>query len=206
MRNGSGPDSIEQDRMRRVGEFMQRSLATSAIQSTRPGLIGAMLADSPVAQFAWIHDKFQEWTHPQKCLPGRSSVNSSCSTMRRFTGSRRRAGRRRTSAMRRMPVGAQHHPAQVPTAVIVFAHDVGLRFAEESGTTSSAGRMSKSAADTSPHSRSRVCCWTTCGSSSGHCGDTTALTPSDAGASHCYSAGRSGRRGPARGRSRRRRG
>ena len=55
---------IEQDRMRRVGELMQREFGYIAIQSTRQGLIDAMLADSPVAQFAWIHDKFQEWTHP----------------------------------------------------------------------------------------------------------------------------------------------
>ncbi|MBO3102422.1 epoxide hydrolase family protein [Cellulomonas fengjieae] len=36
----------------------------SALQSTRPHTIGYALADSPVAQLAWIVDKFHDWTDP----------------------------------------------------------------------------------------------------------------------------------------------
>lgn len=32
-------------------------------QSTRPQTIGYALADSPVAQAAWIYEKFREWSH-----------------------------------------------------------------------------------------------------------------------------------------------
>src|SRR5690606_14949142 len=55
---------LEHDRLRRVGEFMQREFGYISIQSTRPGLVGQVLADSPVGQFAWLLDKLQAWTHP----------------------------------------------------------------------------------------------------------------------------------------------
>lgn len=37
-----------------------------AIQSTRPRTLGYALTDSPVGQLAWIAEKFQAWTHPNK--------------------------------------------------------------------------------------------------------------------------------------------
>lgn len=123
---------IEQDRMRRVGEFMQREFGYIAIQSTRPGLIGAMLADSPVAQFAWIHDKFQEWTHPAD-VPAAEIVgeqflfdNASLYWFTATGGSAAYVGYAQDAGW-----GAEPSSSGVPTAVIVFAHDVGLRFAEE---------------------------------------------------------------------------
>jgi len=39
------------------------------IQSTRPQTIAYGLNDSPVAQLAWIVEKFQEWTNPAAALP-----------------------------------------------------------------------------------------------------------------------------------------
>jgi pimeloyl-ACP methyl ester carboxylesterase len=39
------------------------------IQSTRPQTLAYALADSPVAQLAWIVEKFQEWTSPAAALP-----------------------------------------------------------------------------------------------------------------------------------------
>ncbi len=39
------------------------------IQSTRPQTLAYGLADSPVAQLAWIVEKFQEWTNPAAALP-----------------------------------------------------------------------------------------------------------------------------------------
>ncbi|MEE1621696.1 alpha/beta fold hydrolase [Zafaria sp. Z1313] len=54
---------VEQDRIRRVGKFMEREFAYISLQSTRPALVGSMLADSPVAQLAWT------WTSSR---PGRT--------------------------------------------------------------------------------------------------------------------------------------
>lgn len=123
---------IEQDRMRRVGEFMQKEFGYIAIQSTRPGLIGAMTADSPVAQFAWIHDKFQEWTHPAETpvsdIIGEQFLfdNASLYWFTATAGSAAYVGYAQDADW-----GAEPSSSGVPTAVIVFAHDVGLRFAEE---------------------------------------------------------------------------
>lgn len=123
---------IEQDRMRRVDEFMEKEFGYIAIQSTRPALIGAMTADSPVAQFAWIHDKFQEWTHPAEVpvadLIGEQFLfdNASLYWFTATGGSAAYIGYAQDEDW-----GAEAESSGVPTAVIVFAHDVGLRFAEE---------------------------------------------------------------------------
>ena len=37
-----------------------------AIQSTRPKTLGYALNDSPLGQLAWIAEKFEAWTHPDK--------------------------------------------------------------------------------------------------------------------------------------------
>lgn len=39
------------------------------IQTTRPHTLAYGLTDSPVAQLAWIVEKFREWTHPAADLP-----------------------------------------------------------------------------------------------------------------------------------------
>lgn len=123
---------IEQDRLRRVGEFMQKEFGYIAIQSTRPALIGAMTADSPVAQFAWIHDKLQEWTHPADVpvaeLIGEQFLfdNASLYWFTATGGSAAYVGYAQDAGWGAVPTSSG-----VPTAVIVFAHDVGLRFAEE---------------------------------------------------------------------------
>jgi len=123
---------IEQDRMLRVGEFMQKEFGYIAIQSTRPALIGAMTADSPVAQFAWIHDKLQEWTHPAETpvaeIVGERFLfdNAALYWFTATGGSAAYVGYAQDAGW-----GAEPESSGVPTAVIVFAHDVGLRFAEE---------------------------------------------------------------------------
>ncbi|MEU4014903.1 epoxide hydrolase [Microbacterium sp. NPDC028030] len=123
---------LEQDRLRRVGEFMQKEFGYIAIQSTRPGVIGAMTSDSPVAQFAWIHDKLQAWTHPAETpaadILGERFLfdNASLYWFTATGGSAAYVGYAQDAGWGAVPTSSG-----VPTAVIVFAHDVGLRFAEE---------------------------------------------------------------------------
>ena len=123
---------LDQDRLRRIGEFMQREFGYISIQSTRPGLIGAMTADSPVAQFAWILDKLQAWTHPTEAsaidVLGARFVFDNAS-LYWFTAS----GGSAASLVYAQPAawGVEAQSSGVPSAVIAFAHDVGLRFAEE---------------------------------------------------------------------------
>lgn len=123
---------LEQDRLRRVATFMQKEFGYISIQSTRPALIGAMLADSPVAQFAWILDKLQEWTHPAD-RPAAEIVgerflfeNAALYWFTASGGTAAYVGYAQDAGW-----GAVPESSGVPTAVIVFAHDVGLRFAEE---------------------------------------------------------------------------
>lgn len=56
----------------RVEDLKRRSSADEGylrLQTTRPQTIGYALTDSPVAQLAWIIEKFQAWTHPTAELP-----------------------------------------------------------------------------------------------------------------------------------------
>jgi hypothetical protein len=51
---------LENDRMGRVGQFMQQEYGYIAIQSTRPQILACGLVDSPVGQPAWLIDKFRD--------------------------------------------------------------------------------------------------------------------------------------------------
>ncbi|WP_102193850.1 epoxide hydrolase family protein [Microbacterium aurantiacum] len=123
---------LDQDRLRRIGEFMEHEFGYISIQSTRPGLIGAMTADSPVAQLAWILDKLHAWTHPAEAsaidVLGEQFVFDNVS-LYWFTAS----GGSAASLVYAQPEawGVEEQSSGVPSAVIAFAHDVGLRFAEE---------------------------------------------------------------------------
>ena len=132
----AGMTELEQDRMRRVGEFMQTEGGYIAIQSTRPGLIGAMVTGSPVAQLAWLVDKLKSWTSPPEADPvdvlGLDFVlaNASLYWFTATGGSAALVGYRQLSAW-----GEPPRNSGVPTATIQFAHDVGIRRAAEVSNT-----------------------------------------------------------------------
>lgn len=127
---------LEQDRMRRIGEFLNSGLGYVALQSARPGLIGVMAADSPVAQLAWIIDTLRSWTYPPEALPeqvlgwdfvlGTASLYwlTGCAGSAAYVGYAHQGVPEETS-----------RNSGVPTGAIQFAHDIGIRrFAEESNT------------------------------------------------------------------------
>lgn len=62
----TGPD---RDRAERHNTFREDGTGYLAIQSSRPQTLAYGLTDSPVAQLAWIVEKFHEWTDPCKALP-----------------------------------------------------------------------------------------------------------------------------------------
>lgn len=127
---------IEQDRIRRVGDFMQNEFGYISIQSTRPGLIGVALADSPVGQLAWIVDKLMAWSHPTEALP--DSVlgldfllaNASLYWFTASGGSSAYVGYAQDEGW-----GAVSENSGVPTAAIQFAHDIGIRASAEQSNT-----------------------------------------------------------------------
>lgn len=115
---------------------MQQEFGYIALQGTRPALLGAMLADSPVAQLAWMLDKQQAWTWPTEAsaedVLGREFVlaNASLYWFTRSAGTSAYVGYAQ-------PVewGAVAEPSGVPTAAIQFAHDVGIRAVAERENT-----------------------------------------------------------------------
>lgn len=124
--------AIESDRLRRIREFMERESGYIAIQSTRPGLIGAMTADSPLGLLAWLYDKLQAWTYPEQTdavgILGEQFVfDNAC--LYWFTT----AGGSAADVTYAQPslTGGEQRPADVPTAVLNFAHDVALRSVHE---------------------------------------------------------------------------
>ena len=119
---------LERDRVARVGEFMEREFGYISIQSTRPQTLGYGLNDSPVAQLAWIMDKFREWTHPRPSLPeevidqDRLLTNTMLYWLTGTGPSSAYVGYAQEGAW-----GEPSQNSGVPTGVIVFAHDVGIR-------------------------------------------------------------------------------
>jgi pimeloyl-ACP methyl ester carboxylesterase len=64
-----GLDDADRLRATRFNEFQRDGLGYLHLQSTRPQTIAYALNDSPVAQLAWIVEKFREWTDPTANLP-----------------------------------------------------------------------------------------------------------------------------------------
>jgi pimeloyl-ACP methyl ester carboxylesterase len=126
----------DRDRVASVEEFMQVEFGYISIQSTRPQTLAYGLVDSPVGQLAWIMDKFKAWTHPREALPeavidrDRLLTNASIYWFTATGGSAAYVGYAQESGW-----GQAKQPSGVPTGVIVFAHDVGIRkYAETENT------------------------------------------------------------------------
>lgn len=59
----------EQERLRVEADFGTHGSGYLILQSNQPSTIGLALTDSPVAQLAWIVEKFQAWTDAAKSSP-----------------------------------------------------------------------------------------------------------------------------------------
>lgn len=127
---------VGRDRAARIQAFMRDEYGYIAIQSTRPGLLGVALADSPAAQLAWILDKLHAWTYPPGALPdsvlGREWIlaNATLYWLTASGGSSAYVGYAQASGW-----GAPPANSVVPTAAIQFAHDVGIQSQSGSANT-----------------------------------------------------------------------
>ncbi|MER7248051.1 epoxide hydrolase family protein [Kribbella sp. NPDC000426] len=119
---------LEQDRIARIGEFLQKEFGYISIQSTRPQTLAYGLVDSPVGQLAWIMDKFRAWTWPAETLPeaiiskDRLLTNAMIYWLTGTAGSAAYVGYAQQEAW-----GTKLENSGVPTAVLAFAHDVAIR-------------------------------------------------------------------------------
>jgi pimeloyl-ACP methyl ester carboxylesterase len=127
---------IERDRIARIEAFMREEFGYIAIQSTRPQTLAYGLTDSPVGQLAWIMDKFREWTHPRSALPDKIIdrdlllTNATIYWLTGTAGSAAYIGYAQAAGW-----GVTYPNSGVPTAAIVFAHDVGIRRYAEAANT-----------------------------------------------------------------------
>ena len=58
-----GPSAEEKKALQLQEDFDRDEAGYAKIQMTRPQTLGYGLADSPVAQAAWIYEKFHAWSH-----------------------------------------------------------------------------------------------------------------------------------------------
>lgn len=67
--NLAGLAEADQQRGKRFNQYQADGLGYLHMQATRPQTLAYGLHDSPVAQLAWIVEKFHEWTDPVATLP-----------------------------------------------------------------------------------------------------------------------------------------
>jgi pimeloyl-ACP methyl ester carboxylesterase len=65
----AGFSEADQQRLTELRQGGEDGKGYLQIQTTRPQTMAYALNDSPVAQLAWIVEKFKEWTHPAAELP-----------------------------------------------------------------------------------------------------------------------------------------
>ena len=141
----------ERDRKRaeRFNAFRAEGLGYLHLQATRPQTLAYALNDSPVAQLAWMVEKFKEWTDPAAELPedavdrdqlltavtvywltgsGASSAHATYEGMQAYRAMVEAQGQRGESGVAHAP------PAGPPLGVAVFAADTTIRrLLEEAG-------------------------------------------------------------------------
>src|SRR5262245_18172533 len=124
----SGLTDLEKDRAARIKVFMTEGNGYFQIQGTKPQTIAYGLNDSPVAQLAWIVEKFHEWTR------GPVDRDRMLTNVMLYwlTGT---AGSAANMYYELMHSGNWPTPSGVPTAVAAFAHDIPIRSAAEQANT-----------------------------------------------------------------------
>jgi hypothetical protein len=109
------------------------------LQSTRPQTLSYALTDSPVAQLAWIVEKYKEWTHPSTALPEKKIdrdqmlTNVTIAWLTGAGGSSAHATYEGMQVYRELAAswadgdGGHEMPAGPPTGYAVFAGDDTIR-------------------------------------------------------------------------------
>jgi pimeloyl-ACP methyl ester carboxylesterase len=126
---------VEKARWARQRRYLDDGNAYFQLQATRPQTIAYALTDSPVAQLAWIVEKFKEWTHPVDALPEAAVDRDRMLTnvmLYWLTGT---AGSAARIYHETMHATEWPYRTDVPTGVAAFAEDIPIRrFAEETNT------------------------------------------------------------------------
>ncbi len=104
--------------------FQQNESGYSAIQSTRPQTLGYGLADSPVAQLAWMAEKYWSWTDHDGDVEKAISRDRLLDvvTMYWLTGTATSSARLYWESYNKVPM----HEVAVPTGVTTFPKDARM--------------------------------------------------------------------------------
>jgi pimeloyl-ACP methyl ester carboxylesterase len=124
----SGTDRV---RAERFNELQATGLGYLHLQSTRPQTLAYALADSPVAQLAWIADCFHAWTDPALAAIDRDRLLTNVSIFW-FTGAGPSSAHAVCDGMQAWRAMAQADAGEAPQAgppvgVAVFAADTTIR-------------------------------------------------------------------------------
>ena len=136
----AGLSAADRDRGERFNAYQADGLGYLHLQATRPQTLAYALTDSPVAQLAWVVEKFQEWTDPRAERPDQAVdrdqllTGVSVSWFTRAGASAAHATYEGMQAYREIVRRGQGsggegggHPAGPPTGVAVFAADTTIR-------------------------------------------------------------------------------
>jgi pimeloyl-ACP methyl ester carboxylesterase len=128
----------EHERLAAFKDFQDDKSGYMQIQGTRPLTVSYGLMDSPVAQLAWITEKFKDWTDPAAELPDdavdRDRLLTNISIFW-FTGTALSSANSYFERFHDASAWAPKERSTVPTAVAVFTTDVAIRrFAERTDT------------------------------------------------------------------------
>lgn len=75
---------VDKSGVERFDEFFRTGRGYADMHDTRPGTIGIVLSASPIAQLAWIGEKFLAWSDPE-CTPSLDTILADV-TLYWFTG------------------------------------------------------------------------------------------------------------------------
>jgi pimeloyl-ACP methyl ester carboxylesterase len=136
-----GLSPADRARAERFNTFREEGTGYLTLQATRPQTLAYALSDSPVAQLAWIAEKFREWTDPAAVLPEQAVDRDQMLTnvsIFWFTGSGASAAHAVYEGMQAWRAFAaqqasgdapqwQDQGSVPPTGVAVFAADTTIR-------------------------------------------------------------------------------
>ncbi|GAA1553722.1 epoxide hydrolase [Kribbella sancticallisti] len=128
----------ERGRLAAFKDYQDDKSGYMQVQGTRPLTVSYGLIDSPIAQLAWITEKFKDWTDPKAELPhdavDRDRLLTNISIYW-FTGTALSSANSYYERFHDAAAWAPKERSTVPTAVAVFPTDVAIRrFAEKTDT------------------------------------------------------------------------
>lgn len=128
----------ERGRLAAFKDFQDDKSGYMQIQGTPPLTASYGLIDSPIAQLAWITEKFKDWTDPKAELPDDAFDRDRLLTnisIYWFTGTALSSANAYYERFHDASAWAPKERSTVPTAVAVFTTDVAIRrFAEKTDT------------------------------------------------------------------------